>query len=233
MLLVRAHTLLCRFAAEDVITHVLPSFNGLYRSFTSTPHSFTLKSFLLISTAVSAFLAPSNIERLNTLLLASPRAASGLPSPEQKRRQNANALLGRYRSNGRPLSGNFLVCAGTEIQWTMLSQVLIPGSALKNPILDTADGEDGAEASNLAWDILLAGKVAQEAVRCAETDLSGIKKTAERTLRVFEEMLGTIGNLKGEAGASDLYIFEVMSESLVRLLLFLFNLLTSKSGVIN
>lgn len=200
------------------MTHVLPAFNGLYRSFTSTPHSFNLNSFLLLSASLRAFLSPENVEHLNTRLLATPpRPTSGLaPSPAQKRRQNANALLGRYRSNGRPLSGNFVVCAGQEMLWTMLSQVLTPSSALAEPILADADADDGAEASNLAWDSLLRGAVASGQLDLPETALANFQKSAERAMGVFEGMLVTVGQLKGEASASDLYVFEVMSESLVR-----------------
>jgi hypothetical protein len=181
--------------AEDVITHVLPAFNGLYRSFTSTPHSFTLPSFLLLSSSLAAFLTSAKVEHLNGLLhrpTQSPGASAAI-----KRQQNANALLGRYRSNGRPLSGNFLVCASQE-----------------NPA--DPDGEDGAEASNLAWDLLLRGEAAQQPTSSPEGELVRIKETAERAMGVFEGMLANAIQLKAEANGTDLYLFEVMSESLVR-----------------
>ena len=202
--------------AEDVITHVLPAFNGLYRSFTSTPHSFMLPSFLLLSSSLAAFLTSAKVEHLNGLLhrpTQSPGASAAI-----KRQQNANALLGRYRSNGRPLSGNFLVCASQEMQWTMLSQVLTPSDAFKEPILNPADpdGEDGAEASNLAWDLLLRGEAAQQPTSSPEGELVRIKETAERAMGVFEGMLANAIQLKAEANGTDLYLFEVMSESLVR-----------------
>lgn len=202
--------------AEDVITHVLPAFNGLYRSFTSTPHSFTLPSFLLLSSTLGAFLTSSKVEHINSLLHRSAQSLGSLAAA--KRRQNANALLGRYRSNGRPLSGNFLVCASQEMQWTMLSQVLTPSEAFKEPILNPADpdGDDGAEASNLAWDLLLRDEAAQQPTSALEGELVRCKETAEQAMGVFEGMLADAIQLKAEANDTDLYLFEVMSESLVR-----------------
>lgn len=104
------------------------------------------------------------------------------------------------------------------MQWTMLSQVLTPSDAFKEPIHSSADpdGEDGAEASNLAWDLLLRGEVAQQPTSTSEGELVRIRETAERAMGVFEGMLADAVQLKAEVTGTDLYLFEVMSESLVR-----------------
>jgi hypothetical protein len=181
---------------------------------------------------------PSSIDALNHLLIDPTTAlASSEASLDPFTAQYALALLARYRTSGRPLSGNFVICAGLEIQKTMLSQALSPPSTLSAAVASSVNvgktaepgrmeeipagnnAGEGAEASNAAWYRLLDGRVAGTTdggsrPRAYGEEEKGLRIVLGNAMKCAGEMLVTIGSLKGEP-APDLYPFEVISESLV------------------
>jgi hypothetical protein len=184
---------------------------------------------------MGALFQPSSIDALNHLLIDPTSALSSTEaSLDPFTSQYALSLLARYRTAGRPLSGNFVICAGLEIQKTMLSQALSPPSSLPTPtassenaVVKKVEGPgraeaipagnnagEGAEASNAAWYRLLDGGAAGT-MRVHGDEGQSLHTVLGNAMRCAGEMLGTIGSLKGEP-APDLYPFEVISESLVR-----------------
>lgn len=207
----------------DVIIHAVPIFNGLYRSLTSIAHPFTFSSFTDLGSSISILLQQSTIDRLNQLLLdpaslLTASSSTSSPSGDSSIRY-AHLLLARYRANGRPLSGNFLLCASLEIAWTVLAQALLPASDSSPHAIPLGNQTgDGAEASNSAWDRLLSTPVVSATDAgpvLAKGEEEAIRRSLAGALKAFADISGTIQALRGEA-AVDLYPYEVVSESLVR-----------------
>lgn len=207
--------------ALDVIIHSIPIFNGLYRSLTSISHPFTLPSFVRLASSISGLLVPATIDRLNQLLI-DPSSVLRTQADEEdddlsrESLRYAYALLARYRANGRPLSGNLLICAGLEMQWTMLAQMLVPEELLKTKVVPLGnDSGEGAEASSAAWEVLLSGPAEGLQGVVDGENRDALVQMLQTALKCFSDMLSTLQTLRGEH-AADLYPYEVLSESLVR-----------------
>ena len=204
-----------------MIIHSIPIFNGLYRSLTSISHPFDLPSFLRLASSISSLLVPTTIDRLNQLLidpssLFPAHGQDGDQDFDQASLPYAYALLAKYRANGRPLSGNLLICAGLEIQWTMLAQMLVPAEVLKTKVVPLGnDSGEGAEASSAAWEVLLAGPAEGLQGEVDGENRDALNQILQTALKCFSDMLSTLQTLRGEH-AADLYPYEVLSESLVR-----------------
>lgn len=205
----------------------MPIFNGLYRSLTSIAHPFTLSSFTRLAQSINTLIVPKTIERLNQLLLNPsslfpPRTQTETDDDEEDSTRSslpyAYALLSKYRLNDRPLSGNLLICAGLEMQFTMLAQILVPAEMIRTKVVPLGnDSGEGAEASNAAWAVLLSG--AAEGLEGGEAegkDKEALTEIMGTALRSFADMSSTIQTLRSEPSV-DLYPYEVVSESLVSL----------------
>lgn len=200
----------------------MPIFNGLYRSLTSIAHPFTLSSFTRLASSISTLIAPKTIERLNQLLLDPSSFFPPQADPEDSTRSSlpyAHTLLAKYRFNDRPLSGNLLICAGLEMQCTMLAQILVPAEMIRTKVVPLGnDSGEGAEASNAAWAVLLRGAAEGLEGEVEGSDKEALTEIMGTALRSFADMSSTVQTLRSEPSV-DLYPYEVVSESLVSLCL--------------
>lgn len=138
----------------------------------------------------------------------------GILSPSQR---FVSTLVLRYVEEERPLSGYFLVCSLTEIQWVLLGQVL--ASSPLNPPEVQADGkgdeedEEEAAAANNAW-FSLSNSIAAH----IDLDEPGVSAALEMTrasaMKCFEDLLIQIEEMDVEP-SMETYAYETMAESLV------------------
>ena len=189
-----------------VITQAYPALHGLYRALVSTPFSWTVANWLRLSDAISVLLEADAIDRLNNLV-------SDVVQRDDSNAHLPQAVLSRYVSKERPLSGYFAVCCIMEIQWTVLAQTLIPPQDGKTSRLATVDGIEDAAAANAAWNALVSKKVTTTE-QYKQPVLEGLKKTLDRAMHCFADLLAQMGELDGEP-SMDTYAWETMAECLV------------------
>ncbi|KAG8904073.1 phosphatidylinositol-4- kinase [Tulasnella sp. 403] len=253
----------------EVITRVAPSFHGLYRAITSTPFPWNITEWRNLSTRVEGLFTTHLIDRLNSLLteyldmaadtdhghdgqngdtLAPPDATGGTASASggTERAPPSQAFVSnlvlRYVAAERPLSGYFLVCSLTEIQWVLLGQVLAPPELPKivapeetpspepsQPLSRTNSStstsgdptDDDAAAANDAWAHLMKEGVAsvfsQAEGQEPTEDLEGVKEALrvalDSAMKCFEDLLGQIEEMDVEP-SMETYAYETMAESL-------------------
>jgi len=122
--------------------------------------------------------------------------------------QFVTTLLARYVSPGRPLSGYFLICFVAKVQWTVLTQALIPLDLYAERV---QFGE--AAATNRTWASLLHSPVAT----IAKTDknfATVLEVSKELSVECFTDLLVQIEEMN-TAPSQDPYAPETMSEGLV------------------
>jgi phosphatidylinositol 4-kinase len=159
-----------------------------------------------LTLCLNSLLGASTIERLNRLLVDVVQV-DGITS---ERLQFIQTLLSRYVANGRPLTGYFIVCCVTEVQWTVLAQCMIP-PAPNSPFPSAT--ADEAEAANHAWQALLQDAVPQDALQLDEKTLEAVNNATQLAMQNFTELLIQIEDMETEP-AADTYAWETMSESL-------------------
>ena len=120
----------------------------------------------------------------------------------------SSALLTRYRSSGRPLSGNLIICGLLECYSTILAQALAQGGS-KN---DTSNSV-GPVAANAAWDALLNAPV-MNALTLSDGVRESLRWSSSTALQCFTDIIGFAQAMIGDSHA-DSYAFEILSESLV------------------
>lgn len=202
------------------------------------------------------------VERLNSLLTEYIERAAGTDDGHQDQNGDAihedpadpdaigndrprpskafvTGLVLRYLEAERPLSGYFLVCSLTEIQWVVLGQVL--ASPVASSTSSTSEEtnaqaslseihayqrnlEDDAAAANDAWANLVNGPANVEfnseeggnAVK--DPELWSIQKTLRSTLdhamETFEDLLVQLDEMDVEP-SMETYAYETMAENLV------------------
>lgn len=193
-------------AAADVLSYYAPAFHGLYRALISTSFPWTLDEWAQLSTHFSSLYASEIIERLNRLLVDILQHES----EDEEVVHFIQAHLSRYVSNGRPLTGYFIVCCVTEVQWTVLAQALI--SPVQKKVLIAQEIQE-AEAANKAWASMLRGPVELRSSLSTNV-IQAMQRTAENSMEVFSDLLSQIDEMDQEP-AVDTYAWETMSESLV------------------
>lgn len=193
------------FLAADTLSQFAPAFHGFYRALISTTYRWTPQQWARLSGNLNPLFDQYSIEALNRLVTDIVQ----LEETEPEAIQFVTTLLARYVSRGRPLSGYFLICCVIEIQWTVLTQALIP--------LDLAAGDihfSEAAAANHAWLSLLhlpVATVAQTDKNCA----IALEASKELSMQCFTEILVQIEEME-TVPSQDSYASETMSESLVR-----------------
>jgi phosphatidylinositol 4-kinase len=116
-------------------------------------------------------------------------------------------FVSRYATQGRPLSGYFIVCCVIETEWTVLAQVL----AFTPPTKSNTVSE--AAAANKAW-LSLMRHAAHELDIGDEKIEKTLKSIIRYSMQCFTDLLVQIQEMDSEPSL-DTYAWETMSESLV------------------
>jgi phosphatidylinositol 4-kinase len=191
-----------------VLTQFAPAFHGLYRALISTSFPWEPAEWIQLAECLNPLFASDTIERLNRLLVDILQR-DGVDAEKLQLIQN---LLSRYVSHGRPLTGYFIVCCVTEIQWTVLAQSIIkPEVPSREKYLEL----DEAEAANRAWLSLLRGAMPTNESEVNPAFQGALANGVRMGMMSFTELLSQIEDMDSEP-AADTYAWETMSESLVR-----------------
>lgn len=143
------------------------------------------------------------IDRLNSLLVDILRNEDA----DEHTLPFIQTFLSRYVSQGRPLSGYFIVCCVIETEWTVLAQVLGSTPPTNSSIVTEA------AAANKAWLSLvrypahgldIGDKKIENSLRC----------TIKYAMQCFTDLLVQIEEMDVEPSL-DTYAWETVSESLV------------------
>jgi phosphatidylinositol 4-kinase len=189
-----------------VLTQFAPSFHGFYRALISTSFPWSIAEWTELALCLNPLFGSDTIERLNRLLVDVLQQDGA----NAERLQMIQTLLSRYVANGRPLTGYFIVCCVTEVQWTVLAQCMFPPTKPHSPPSAVADE---AEAANLAWLALLNNAVPQDTLQLGANTLEAVKNSTRLAMQNFAELLVQIEEMEAEP-AADTYAWETMSESL-------------------
>ncbi|KAG6853905.1 hypothetical protein C0991_012574 [Blastosporella zonata] len=115
-------------------------------------------------------------------------------------------FVSRYVTQGRPLSGYFIVCCVIETKWTVLAQALVP------PQPTTSATATEAAAANRAWISLMRTAPAPREIN-DDTIVESLKTTLLYAMQCFTDLLVQIDEMETEPSI-DTYTWETMSESL-------------------
>ncbi|GLB34718.1 putative PI3 PI4-kinase family protein [Lyophyllum shimeji] len=186
-----------------VLTQLTPAIHGLYRAISSTTFAWTVPQWERLATQMYELCAPSIIDRLNHLLVDILQKEDA----DEDTMHFVQTFVSRYVTQGRPLSGYFIVCCAIESQWTVLAQALAP------PETAGSGTASEAEAANKAW-LSLMHKAA--AVPCDTKDEKIKEKltlTVKYAMQCFTDLLVQIEEMETEPSL-DTCAWETMSESL-------------------
>ena len=190
--------------AAEILSQFAPAFHGFYRALISTTYRWTPQHWAQLSKNLNPLFDQHSIEALNRLVIDVVQ----LEETDPEAVQFITTLLARYVSRGRPLSGYFLICCVVEVQWTVLTQALIP---LDLDVQEVQFSE--AAAANHAWASLLRSPLAT----VAKTDkdfASALTASKELSMECFTDLLVQIEEME-TTPSQDSYASETMSESLV------------------
>ena len=192
------------FLAAEILSQFAPAFHGFYRALISTTYRWTPRQWAQLSKNLNPLFDQHSIEALNRLVTDIVQ----LEETDPEAIQFVTTLLARYVARGRPLSGYFLICCVIEVQWTVLTQALIP--------LDLGPEDihfNEAAAANHAWLSLLRSAVATT----AKTDkdfAAALGVSKELSMECFTDILMQVEEMEAPP-SQDSYASETMSESLV------------------
>lgn len=180
----------------------MPALHGFYRAVSSTPYKWSIEHWSRVSQELKKLCFSGVVERLNHLLVDILQKEDA----DAKTLQFIQTLVSRYISEGRPLSGYFIVCCVIETEWTILAQALV------TPVL-TAVTDVEAAAANKAWLALTRDEI---------TDISNfddqvrasLKSVTAYAVQCFTDLFLQIQEMDIEPSI-DTYAWETMSESLV------------------
>lgn len=191
--------------AAEILSQFAPAFHGFYRALISTTFRWKPQHWAQLSKNLNPLFDQHSIEALNRLVTDVVQ----LEETDPEAMQFVTTLLARYVSRGRPLSGYFLICCVIEVQWTVLTQALIP----LNPNAEGVQFSEAA-AANHAWASLLRSPVST----VAKTDkdfAAALEASKELSMECFTDLLVQIDEMD-TAPSQDSYASETMSESLVK-----------------
>jgi phosphatidylinositol 4-kinase len=192
--------------AAEILSQFAPAFHGFYRALMSTTYRWTPRQWARLAKNLNPLFDHQSIEALNRLVIDIVQ----LEETDPEAIQFATTLLARYVSRGRPLSGYFLICCVIEVQWTVLTQALIP--------LDLgaeATHFNEAAAANHAWASLFRSSVATVA-KADKAFAAALEASKELSMECFTDILVQIEDME-TVPSQDSYASETMSESLVSL----------------
>ncbi|KAF8637362.1 hypothetical protein AX17_002861 [Amanita inopinata Kibby_2008] len=185
----------------QLLTQLAPALHGLYRAISSTPYPWSISQWRHLTTNLQAICSQEIIDRLNHLL----NDILQKEDADAETLQYVQTFLSRYVSQGRPLSGFFMVCCVIESQWTVLAQALAPPTI----VVEGYVGE--AAAANKAWVSLMMS--AAQRIEIDEEIRNSLRATAKYALQCFADLIVQIEEMDSEPSI-DTYSWETMSESL-------------------
>ncbi|KAF5358382.1 hypothetical protein D9756_001382 [Leucocoprinus leucothites] len=185
----------------DILVQVMPALHGFYRAVSSTPYKWDIAQWRRVSQELKKLCYGEVVEKLNHLLVNILQKEMA----DAKALQFVQAFVSRYVSEGRPLSGYFIVCCVIETEWTILSQVLVPPT--KTVVTDVE-----AAAANKAWVALLRDDIA-DISKFSDEDRAAIKSVAAYAMQCFTDFFVQLQEMDSEPSI-DTYAWETMSESL-------------------
>lgn len=189
--------------AAEILSQFAPAFHGFYRALISTTFQWEPQHWAQLSENLNPLFDQHSIEALNRLVTDIVQ----LEETDPEAMQFVTTLLARYVSRGRPLSGYFLICCVIEVQWTVLTQALIP----LNPNAEGVRFSEAA-AANHAWANLVHSPVATLA-KTDENFAAALEASKELSMECFTDLLVQIEEMD-TAPSQDSYASETMSESL-------------------
>ena len=192
--------------AFDILVQVMPALHGFYRAVSSTPYKWDIGQWRCISQELKNLCHSEVVEKLNHLLvnIIQKEGANG------KCMQFIQTFVSRYVSEGRPLSGYFIVCCVIETEWMILSQVLVP------PAKTTATDVE-ADAANRACAALLHDEITDTRT-FSDEDIASIRSVAAYAMQCFADFFDQVQEMDNEPSI-DTYAWETMSESLVSIIM--------------
>ncbi len=190
--------------ALELLTQLAPALHGLYRAITSTSYPWDLSQWELLVIELQPICSQEFVDRLNGLL----NDILQQENMDAEALQYIQTFLSRYASQGRPLSGFFMVCCVIEIEWTVLAQTLSPPTAVVEGY-----AKDAA-AANKAWISLMSSAAQKLDLKQNANDC--LKRTASYAMQCFTDLMLQIEEMDCEP-SMDTYSWETMSESLVRI----------------
>lgn len=181
----------------------MPALHGFYRAISSTPYKWSITQWKRVSQELKKLCSQDMVERLNHLLIDILQREDA----DESVGEFVQTFVSRYISEGRPLSGYFIVCCVIETEWTILAQVLVP------PVTTMATDVEAA-AANKAWFALTRGEIID-----TNTFTDDIRECLQpvitHALQCFTDLFVQIQEMDSEPSI-DTYAWETMSESLVR-----------------
>lgn len=147
--------------------------------------------------------SPTVVDRLNRLVVDVLQNVNA----DEHTLQFVQTFVSRYVTQGRPLSGYFIVCCVIETEWTVLAQ------ALARPSLTYSGTITEAAAANKAW-LSLMRQATQEVDISDQTVENTLKSTIKYSMQCFTDLFLQIEEMDAEPSL-DTYAWETMSESLV------------------
>ncbi|KAG9226590.1 hypothetical protein CCMSSC00406_0006185 [Pleurotus cornucopiae] len=186
----------------DILTHLAPALHGLYRAISSTPFPWSLSQWQQITKCLNELRGPSIVDKLNHI----PTGILRDEDAHSDDLQFIQTFISRYISNGRPLSGFFVVCCVIEMQWTILAQALAP------PRSTDLKKVSEAAAANRAWSTLMHDAALQIDVTQADAT-EALRATIAYAMQCFADLLVQIEEMEAEP-SMDTYAWETMSESI-------------------
>lgn len=194
------------FVAFDILIQIMPALHGFYRAISSTPYKWDICQWRRVSQELKKLCYNEVVEKLNRLLVTILQKEE----IDVKSLEFIQAFVSRYISEGRPLSGYFIVCCVIETEWTILSQVLV------TPTKTTVTNVEAA-AANKAWGALLRDQI-MDISKFNDEDRAAIRSVTAYAMQCFTDFFDQIQEMDSEPSI-DTYAWETMSESLVRTLM--------------
>ncbi|KAG6909642.1 hypothetical protein DXG01_016424 [Tephrocybe rancida] len=186
----------------SILTQLIPAIHGLYRAISSTSFPWTIDQWGRIATRVNELCSSTIVDRLNHLLVDIVQSEG----PDGDSLRFVQTFVSRYVTQGRPLSGYFIVCCVIETQWTVLAQALVP------PQPTTSATPSEAAAANKAWLSLMRTAPPPQEIS-DEKVVDTLKTTSLYAMQCFTDLLTQIDEMESEPSI-DTYAWETMSESL-------------------